>query len=78
MNAIKINAEGQITIPPAIREQLGFLPGTEIHLEIVGDTLELRRKSTSNRGIQLVAAMRGKATSKLRTDEIMQLTRFPT
>ncbi len=78
MNTIEINAEGQITIPPAIRDRLGFLPGTEVHLEIVGDTLEIRRKSTSNRGIQLVATMRGKATSKLRTDEIMQLTRFPT
>jgi AbrB family looped-hinge helix DNA binding protein len=73
---MKIDTNGQIVIPPNIREQLGFFPGTEIHLEVIGDTLQIR-KPTPNRGAQIIAAMRGKATSKLSTDEIMQLTRDP-
>ncbi len=74
MNA-KIDGEGQVAIPPDIREQLGLLPGTEVQLEVVGDALQLRKKSTPSRGAQLVAALRGRATSSLSTDEIMQLTR---
>lgn len=71
---MKINTEGQITIPPDIQEQLGLFPSTEIQLEVIGDTLQIR-KPTQNRGANIIAAMRGKATRNLRTDEIMQLTR---
>ncbi len=71
---MKINTEGQITIPPDIQEQLGLFPNTEIHLEVIGDTLQIR-KPTPNRGANIIAAMRGKATRNLSTDEIMQLTR---
>ena len=39
MNA-KIDGEGQVAIPPDIREQLGLLPGTEVQLEVVGDALQ--------------------------------------
>jgi antitoxin PrlF len=75
MNTMKIDSEGKITIPPNIREQLSLLPGTEIQLEIIGNTLQIRKQPTPSRGTQLVAAIRGKATNRLRTDEIMQLTR---
>jgi hypothetical protein len=51
-------------------EHLGLSSGTEIHLEVIGDTLKIR-KPTPNRGTQIIADMRGKATSKLSTDEIM-------
>lgn len=71
---MKINTEGQITIPADIQEQLGLFPSTEIQLEVIGDTLHIR-KPIPNRGTQIIAAMRGKATRKLSTDEIMQLTR---
>ena len=71
----KINSEGQIVIPPAIQQQLGMLPGTAVQLEVVEGVLQLRKKPTPGRGAQLVAALRGKATRALRTDEIMQLTR---
>jgi antitoxin PrlF len=71
---MKINTEGQITIPPDIQEQLGLFPSTEIQLEVIGDTLQIR-KPTPSRGTNMIAAMRGKATRNLSTDEIMQLTR---
>jgi AbrB family looped-hinge helix DNA binding protein len=73
---MKINTEGQITIPPEIQEQLGLFPSTEIQLEVIGDTLHIR-KPTLNRGTQIIANLRGKATRTLSTDDIMQLTRDP-
>jgi antitoxin PrlF len=72
---MKISPNGQITIPPDIQEQLGLLPGTEIQLEVIGDTLQLRKQPIPNQGAELIAALRGKATRSLTTDEIMQLTR---
>jgi bifunctional DNA-binding transcriptional regulator/antitoxin component of YhaV-PrlF toxin-antitoxin module len=71
---MKIDTNGHIAISPDIREQLGLFPGTDIQLEVISDTLQIR-KPTPNRGTQIISAMRGKATSKLSTDEIMQLTR---
>jgi len=67
-NTMKISPNGQITIPPDIQEKLGLLPGTEIQLEVIGDILQIRGK-------QLIAAIRGKATSRLTTNDIMQATR---
>lgn len=72
---MKINPNGQITIPPNIQEQLGLLPGTEIQLEVIGDTLQIRKPRTLSQGTQLIAAIRGKATSRLTTNDIMQVTR---
>jgi len=65
-NTMKISPNGQITIPPDIQEKLGLLPGTEIQLEVIGDILQIRKPRTLSRGKQLIAAIRGKATSRLR------------
>ena len=73
MNIIKITSDGQITISPKIREQFGLLPGTEIQIEVIDDIIQIRKSSTRQR-TNLVAALRGKATRDLSTDEIMQLT----
>jgi bifunctional DNA-binding transcriptional regulator/antitoxin component of YhaV-PrlF toxin-antitoxin module len=72
---MKINSEGQITIPPDIQKQLGLFPSTEIQLEVIGDTLQIHKPTPTNRGTQIITAMRGKATRNLSTEEIMQLTR---
>jgi AbrB family looped-hinge helix DNA binding protein len=74
-NTMKISPNGQITIPPDIQEKLGLLPGTEIQLEVIGDILQIRKPTTLSRGKQLIAAIRGKATSRLTTNDIMQATR---
>ena len=75
MNITKIDTNGQLTIPPKIREQLGFLPDTEIQMEVRGDTLQIRKLRSQSRGRQLIAAIRGRATSNLTTNDIMELTR---
>lgn len=72
---IQINPQGQITIPPEIQQQLGLIPGTEVHLEIVGDGFQVRKKPAQGRGTLLVEALRGKAIKLMNTHEIMQLTR---
>lgn len=70
---MRITPEGQITIPIEIREKLGFLPDTQVGFEIRGKTLRLQKVST--RGQSLISRMRGKATSGMSTDEIMEMTR---
>ena len=73
---MRITTKGQVTIPQDIRERLGLLPHTEVEFEIDGDSVRIRpaRRSTA-RGDALIARMRGTATSRLSTDQIMALTR---
>jgi AbrB family looped-hinge helix DNA binding protein len=40
---MRITSKGQITIPSAIREQLGLTPHSEIVLEVEGNTVRIRR-----------------------------------
>jgi bifunctional DNA-binding transcriptional regulator/antitoxin component of YhaV-PrlF toxin-antitoxin module len=72
---MKVTQDGTIAIPTEIQAQLGFLPGTEVELKVVGNTLQLQKKNPPSRGQALVNLMRGTATAPLTTDEIMQLTR---
>lgn len=71
---MEITHDGKIVIPTEVQEQLGLLPGTEVELKVVGDTLQLQKKHPG-RGQSLIDLMRGKATANLTTNEIMQLTR---
>jgi AbrB family looped-hinge helix DNA binding protein len=75
---MRITSKGQVTIPAELREKLGFLPSTEVRFEEDGDGLRLVRipaeKGTS-RGRQAVMSLRGSATVKLTTEEILSLTR---
>ncbi len=68
---MKIDTDGKIAIPPEVQERLGLRPGTEIQLEVMGDTLQIRKPRSPNQGAQLIAAIRGKSTSRLTTNDIM-------
>ena len=73
---MKITEKGQVTIPKAIRDKMGFLPRTEVEFVISRDRVVLRKASGPRpRGKKLIAAMRGRATGKMSTEEIMALTR---
>ena len=74
MKILQIDSQGQVAIPSEIQEKLGLLPGTEVQIEVVGNTLQLR-KTGASRGSLLIETIRGKATAQLSTDEIMQITR---
>ncbi len=72
---MRISTKGQVTIPLAIREQLGLHPGTEVEFELDEQGVLLRRADGLSRGEALVARLRGSALGGLSTDEIMALTR---
>ena len=74
---MKINKRGQVTIPQAVREKSGLHPGTEVEFELQGRQVLIRkaRGSGNTRGRRLVAALRGKGTVRMTTDQIMALTR---
>jgi AbrB family looped-hinge helix DNA binding protein len=73
---MRLTSKGQVTIPLEIREELGLLPYTEVEFEIDGDAVKVRKaRQTRRRGTRLVDRMRGRATRRLTTAEILSLTR---
>lgn len=76
---MRVTSKGQVTIPQAIRERAGFLPGTEVEFVIGEDGIvRLRRADDQPRNQALADAidrLRGSARTKLSTREIMALTR---
>jgi AbrB family looped-hinge helix DNA binding protein len=73
---MKITAKGQVTIPQKIRERLGLLPETDVEFVVRGDAVQIvKAKQPSSRGASIVRVMRGRATTKMSTEEIMKLTR---
>jgi AbrB family looped-hinge helix DNA binding protein len=75
---MRITSKGQVTIPIEIREKTGLLPNTEVEFELEGKVVRLRRAKASRqggRGALAVARLRGSATVRMTTDEILALTR---
>lgn len=75
---MRITSKGQVTIPVEIRERLGLLPNSEVDFEIEGNAVRIRRARGPRqrvRGRSIVAHLKGKATTRMTTDEIMALTR---
>jgi AbrB family looped-hinge helix DNA binding protein len=73
---MRITTKGQVTIPADIRERLGLLPNTEVDFETDGDTVTIRKAGGAHRrGQRIVEHLRGRATTRMTTDEIMALTR---
>jgi len=76
---MRITSKGQVTIPQAIREKMGFLPETEVDFVVEGNTVKIVRakknKKKLSRGEAIVNHLRGRGTVKMTTDEIMALTR---
>jgi AbrB family looped-hinge helix DNA binding protein len=76
---MRITSKGQVTIPMNIREKYGLLPHSEVvFVEAKGKVyLEPANTKPNNqtRGRSLIAHLRGTATVRMTTDEIMRLTR---
>ena len=65
-----------MTIPIEIRNKMGLLPNTDVEFAICGRNVVIRKvRGRCGRGSRLISTMRGKASKKLSTDEIMALTR---
>jgi len=73
---MRITSKGQVTIPQELREQLGFVPGSEVTFVAEGNTLRVvKEEGPGGSGRNLVDRLRGKATVSMTTDEILALTR---
>lgn len=73
---MRVTSKGQVTIPIEVRQKAGLLPNTEVEFVVKGNTVIVKKaEKTSRRGRRLLTVMRGKATTRLSTDEIMALTR---
>lgn len=77
---MRLTTKGQVTIPLAIREQLGLMPLTEVEFDIVGDAVRIRKKGSrtsaaKSRGQVMLEAMSKAPKPLLTTDQIMALTR---
>ncbi|BBO80237.1 AbrB family transcriptional regulator [Desulfosarcina ovata subsp. sediminis] len=72
---MRVTTKGQITIPRKIREKLGIVPATEIDfVEENGRVYLVKKVGPANRK-HTFSKLRGVATVKMTTDEIMALTR---
>lgn len=74
---MRITSKGQVTIPLEVREKLGLLPQTEVEFTVQGNVAIVSKVegNRGGRGRKLVERMRGRATVRMTTDEIMALTR---
>jgi AbrB family looped-hinge helix DNA binding protein len=71
---LRVTTKGQVTIPRPIREKLGITPNSEVDFVEDGDRVYLLRKS-GNHSEKRFRPLRGIATVKMTTDEIMAMTR---
>ena len=73
-----ITPNGQVTIPRAIRDQLGLLPHTEVEFVRDGDGVRLVEASShkgERRGALAVRLLKEPGPLRMSTDEIMALPR---
>ena len=75
---MRITSKGQVTIPQEIREQFGLLPDTEVDFVVKHNSVQLikaKDRKRASRGARIVQRLRGTATVRMTTDEILALTR---
>jgi AbrB family looped-hinge helix DNA binding protein len=73
---VKITSKGQVTIPVSIRRRLGLMPETEVEFVVEGAAVRIRKgRGAGRRGESLIARLRGRAATRLTTDDILALTR---
>jgi AbrB family looped-hinge helix DNA binding protein len=73
---MKISTDGQVTIPPEIRERLGLLPDTEVELTVVDGGVMVRKVQEKLGDFRsFLDSIRGTLKGGMTTDEVMALTR---
>jgi len=71
---MRVTSKGQVTIPQRVRQLLGITPGSEVDFQLDDGGARLVRVSPGD-GKVLAGGMRGRATVRMSTEEIMALTR---
>jgi AbrB family looped-hinge helix DNA binding protein len=72
---MRVTTKGQVTIPQHIREKLGITPATEVDFVEEQGRIFLVKRKVGKAAIRKFAKLRGSATVKMTTNEIMALTR---
>jgi AbrB family looped-hinge helix DNA binding protein len=72
---MRVTTKGQVTIPQHIRNKLGITPSTEIDFVEEKGRIYIAKKKGSRLQKEKFATLRGIATVRMTTDEIMSLTR---
>jgi antitoxin PrlF len=72
-----VTSKGQVTIPKRVRDLLGLVPGSSVDFEVSGEgQVTLRRAGRqSKRRQSRFEKLRGIATVRMTTEEILALTR---
>ncbi|WP_373499428.1 AbrB/MazE/SpoVT family DNA-binding domain-containing protein [Desulfococcus sp.] len=72
---MRVTTKGQVTIPQHIREKLGITPATEVDFVEENERVYIvTRRGPGKRGDRF-SGLRGVATVRMTTDEILALTR---
>jgi AbrB family looped-hinge helix DNA binding protein len=72
---MRVTSKGQVTIPQAIRDELGIQPGAEVEFAVEGDAIRIVKMAGSRRGHTIVHRLRGGGHGRMSTDEILAHTR---
>ena len=72
---MRVTTKGQVTIPQHIREKLGIVPAMDIEFVEDKDRVYIVKKEGSASRNNKFRKLRGIATVRMTTDEIMALTR---
>jgi antitoxin PrlF len=72
---MRVTSKGQVTIPQAVRRRLGILPDSDVEIAVRGNEAVIRKVAGSARGLRAVAALRGRGSVRMRTEDILALTR---
>lgn len=72
---MRVTTKGQVTIPQFIRQKLGITAATEVDFIEEKGRVYLVKKRGKNLTNRTFKSLRGIATVKMTTDEIMALTR---
>jgi AbrB family looped-hinge helix DNA binding protein len=72
---MRVTIKGQVTIPQEIREKLGITPAVEVDFVEEKDRIYLVKRKGEPKKTYKFRKLRGIASVKMTTDEIMALTR---
>jgi AbrB family looped-hinge helix DNA binding protein len=75
--ATNVTSKGQVTVPKSVRDYLGLKPGVAVIFERVasGEIVLRTAKRAAKPRLSPFAKLRGRATVKMKTEEILALTR---
>jgi AbrB family looped-hinge helix DNA binding protein len=73
---MKLRAKGQLTLPLEVRQHLGLHEGDEVEFEIHDNVVHLTRaRASRSHGRRVASGLRGRGSSGMSTEEIMDLLR---